>query len=155
MKRLMIASLAVVLPALVASAAPNYNLNWHSVNGGGENAAASASYKMGMSAGQSAAGEATSPSYHMGIGFWHGARTCFCPCFGDPFCDGIRSSVQDVVKTIDVAFRGVAPVFDQACPREQTDVNCDGSTSVQDVVKEVNVAFRGGNAATEFCQPCP
>jgi hypothetical protein len=53
-----------------------------------------------------------------------------------------------------VASRGATPVFDPNCPRERTDVNCDGFSTVQDVVKVVNVAFRGANPATEFCGPC-
>jgi len=78
---------------------------------------------------------------------------CACPCHGDPQCDGVIN-VQDVVKTVDVAFRGVARVFDPNCPRARTDVNCDDFTTVVDVVKEVNVAFRAAKPTTEFCNPC-
>jgi hypothetical protein len=99
-------------------------------------------------------GEASSPSYSATVITPGAAAACACPCHGDPFCDGTRSTIQDVVKTVDVAFRGAEPVFDQGCPREQTDVNCDGATGVQDVVKEVNVAFRSADPATEFCDPC-
>ncbi|MEW5702785.1 MAG: hypothetical protein AB1792_11220 [Candidatus Zixiibacteriota bacterium] len=81
------------------------------------------------------------------------AAACSCPCHGDPQCDGIPN-IQDVVQTVNVAFRGSAPVFDPQCPKERTDVNCDDVTTVQDVVKVVNVAFRGANPATEFCDPC-
>jgi hypothetical protein len=132
-------------------ALPNYVVNWYSVNGGGTIDATSAHWKMGMSAAQSVAGEATSASYWMGVGFWYGA--CICPCHGDPVCDGV-SNVQDVVKTVDVAFRGATPASDRLCPYEQTDVNCDGVSTVQDVVKMVNVAFRGADPAIEFCDPC-
>ncbi|MEW5702166.1 MAG: thrombospondin type 3 repeat-containing protein [Candidatus Zixiibacteriota bacterium] len=78
---------------------------------------------------------------------------CSCPCHGDPQCDGI-ANVQDVVQTVNVAFRGAPAVFDPNCPRERTDANCDGFSTVQDVVKAVNVAFRGASPATEFCDPC-
>jgi len=78
---------------------------------------------------------------------------CSCPCHGDPQCDSV-ANVQDVVQTVNVAFRGAAPVFDPQCPKQRTDVNCDGYSTVQDVVKVVNVAFRGANPATEFCDPC-
>jgi len=81
------------------------------------------------------------------------ACQCSCPCHGDPQCDGVHN-VQDVVQTVNVAFRGYAPVFDPQCPYERTDVNCGGFSTVQDVVKMVNVAFRGANPATEFCDPC-
>jgi hypothetical protein len=80
---------------------------------------------------------------------------CSCPCHGDPQCDGVRCTVQDVVHTVNVAFRGADAVIDVGCPRERTDVNCDGYASVQDVVKVVNVAFRGADPATDFCDPCP
>lgn len=79
---------------------------------------------------------------------------CGCPCAADPVCDSVRSNVQDVVNTVNVAFRGTASVTDPGCIRERTDVNCSGSTNVQDVVKVVNVAFRGAAAATEYCNPC-
>lgn len=79
---------------------------------------------------------------------------CGCPCPADPVCDSVRSNVQDVVNTVNVAFRGTASVSDPSCIRERTDVNCSGSTNVQDVVKVVNVAFRGASAATEYCNPC-
>ena len=79
---------------------------------------------------------------------------CACPCWADPQCDGVRSTVQDVVKTIDVAFRAVAPVIDPLCPRQRTDVNCSGATDVQDVVRVVDVAFRSATPASRFCDPC-
>jgi hypothetical protein len=50
---------------------PNtYAIPWLSVNGGGIDTAASLSYRMGLSVGQAAAGEATGPSYNMRVGFW-------------------------------------------------------------------------------------
>jgi hypothetical protein len=84
------------------------------------------------------------------------ACDCACSCHADPQCDGV-TTVHDVVRTVDVAFRGSAPIPDQnaQCPRQTTDVNCDGVTTVHDVVRMVNVAFRGVNPATEFCNPCP
>ncbi|MEW5700775.1 MAG: M64 family metallopeptidase [Candidatus Zixiibacteriota bacterium] len=84
---------------------------------------------------------------------WSVIVQCVCPCHGDPQCDSV-ANVQDVVQTVNVAFRGVEPMFDPDCPRERTDVNCDSFTTVQDVVKVVNVSFRGASAATEFCNPC-
>ncbi|MEW5702803.1 MAG: hypothetical protein AB1792_11330 [Candidatus Zixiibacteriota bacterium] len=142
-------------PTPASAQAPNFELNWYSVNDGGKIATSSPSFELGLSLGQSAAGERTSASFELNIGFWHGASAdgCSCPCHGDPQCDGIPN-VQDVVQTVNVAFRGAAPVFDPNCPKERTDVNCDGVSTVQDVVKVVNVAFRGASKATEFCDPC-
>jgi len=81
------------------------------------------------------------------------APPCDCPCHGDPQCDSM-ANLQDVVQTVNVAFRGATAVTDPLCPREHTDVSCDGVTTVIDVVKMVNVAFRAANRAAEFCAPC-
>lgn len=79
---------------------------------------------------------------------------CTCACKYDPQCDGVRSNVQDVVQTVNVAFRGTPGVVDPGCPRERTDVDANGFTNVQDVVAVVNVAFRGAFAATTYVDPC-
>lgn len=76
-----------------------------------------------------------------------------CPCWADPQCDGIRSNVQDVVMTINVAFRGIPPVIDVSCPNERTDVDASGFTDVQDVIRVVNVAFRGQSVASQYVHP--
>jgi len=79
---------------------------------------------------------------------------CACPCFTDTKCDGIKWDVFDVVRTLEVAFRGWPPVQSENCPRQDTDVNCSGGTDVIDVVLMGNVAFRGASAAATFCAPC-
>ena len=85
---------------------------------------------------------------------------CICACHADPLCDGVISNVQDVVVTINVAFRGSAVVNDADCPphgtnvQGRTDVNCSGATDVVDVVLVVNVAFRTAIPAVEYCSPC-
>ncbi len=80
---------------------------------------------------------------------------CVCSCHGDPSCDGIKCDILDVVVTVGVAFRNVLPTTTGVCPREDTDVDCSGSTDVLDVVHVVGVAFRNASVATEFCDPCP
>ncbi len=82
---------------------------------------------------------------------------CACVCHNDPVCDAVSSNVQDVVATINVAFRSGAALIDPNanCPYEQPDVNCDTFTSVLDVVLVVNVAFRGFSPATTYCVACP
>lgn len=82
------------------------------------------------------------------------ASLCTCPCWADPQCDGVRSNVQDVVVTINVAFRGLVGTIDPGCPLERTDVNASGFTNVQDVVAAVNVAFRGASVAATYVNPC-
>ncbi|HWO56140.1 MAG TPA: hypothetical protein VNN55_01090 [bacterium] len=149
---------ATVVQAAALNGMAGYAIDWSSINGGGAIDAASPNYRLGSSVGQSVAGAASSANHRMGIGFWYGANAggCACDCHGDPVCDAVISNVQDVVVTVNVAFRGAAPVVDPngACPYETTDLNCDGATSVIDVVKIVNVAFRGANPATEYCNPC-
>lgn len=78
---------------------------------------------------------------------------CTCPCVGDPVCDGF-SNIQDVVATVNAAFRGDTPIRDFGCPTDRTDVNGSGFTNIQDVVAVVNVAFRGGTAEEFYGDPC-
>lgn len=82
---------------------------------------------------------------------------CACQCHGDPACDTILADILDVVNTVNVAFRGNAPLPDPdpSCPWQSTDVDCSGTTDVLDVVQIINVAFRGAAHALTFCQPCP
>jgi len=79
---------------------------------------------------------------------------CNCPNWADPQPDGTRSNAQDVVITVNVAFRGVAPVMDAGCLTQRTDVNNDGVTNAVDLVKVVNVAFRGQTIASQYVDPC-
>ncbi len=81
-------------------------------------------------------------------------ESCACLCAYDPSCDAIVSDVLDVVTTVNVAFRGFAPVGDPGCGTERTDVNRSGSTDVVDVVRVVNVAFRGGTVEENYVDPC-
>lgn len=78
---------------------------------------------------------------------------CVCKCFGDPRCDGLPN-IQDVVATVNAAFRGDAPTIDFGCPRERTDVTGNGFTNIQDVVAVVNVVFRGGTVEEFYGDPC-
>jgi len=78
-----------------------------------------------------------------------------CQCHGDPDCDGI-CTVADVVKLIDVAFRGAAGIADPApyCGWTPTDVDGNEMTDVVDVIKMIDVTFRGANRSKAFCQTC-
>ncbi len=81
---------------------------------------------------------------------------CGCDCFADPLCDSVRININDVIRTIEVAFRGRAPESDPSeyCPVADTDVDCDGATTVVDVVRIIDVAFRGVDPSAHFCSPC-
>lgn len=77
-----------------------------------------------------------------------------CIHHGDPAPDG-STTLQDVVLTIEVAFRGGTPIVDPACAHGsagRADYNCTGSTDIVDVVLVIGVAFRGETSA--FCNPC-
>ncbi|MEW5701639.1 MAG: S8 family peptidase [Candidatus Zixiibacteriota bacterium] len=79
---------------------------------------------------------------------------CRCQCHGDPICDAI-ADLRDVVKAVDMAFRGGAPILDVDCPAfpgGRADVNCDGVVTVVDVVRIVDTAFRG--QPPDYCDPC-
>jgi hypothetical protein len=145
-------------PSPSSQSAATYEINWQSINGGGEDML-SPTYEMQSSIGQSAIGAATSSSYELGAGYWYGVGSgppppCGCPCHADPQCDGV-TNVLDVVQTVNVAFRGQASQTDVGCGYQQTDVDCDAVTNVLDVVKVVNVAFRGALPSANFCDPCP
>ena len=90
----------------------------------------------------------------------NGCEPCVCACHADPVCDGVYSDVQDVIGTINVAFRGFTGINDPDCPSHgtsvqgRTDLDCSNATDVIDVVLVVNVAFRGENPALLYCLPC-
>ncbi len=80
---------------------------------------------------------------------------CYCPCIGDPVCDGTISNVADVVTAVNVAFRGANVTNSSSCPILSTDLDCSGATTVVDVVRVVDVAFRGANPSGFKCFTCP
>ena len=144
--------------ATLSSALPSalYNIDWYSINGGGTITAASPSYTLGASVGQPVAGQASSASYNVGIGFWHGTGGCNCPNQGDiaarPTGDGVID-VFDVIEIIAVAFSGAADIQDPACPKTRGDVNNDGVTDVFDVIYLIATAFSGGANPIDPCAP--
>jgi hypothetical protein len=69
-------------------------------------------------------------------------------------CDSV-ANIQDVIFSVNFAFRGDTPEVDADCSWSRTDVNCSGSTDVVDVVKLINVAFRGATVESQFCSACP
>jgi hypothetical protein len=157
-------ALPIIEDQQATSGTAAYEIKWQALTDAG-GVTTSSSYEAFNAIGGPAVGEATSSGYEIGSGFVYGAMaegevTCQCNCHGDPApigsCDGSQD-VLDVVQTVNVAFRGAAPIPDPngQCPYQATDTNCSNSTDVIDVVKMVNVAFRGANRATEFCDPCP
>lgn len=84
---------------------------------------------------------------------------CFhCYCQGDSYeCDKGWIDIIDVVRAINVSFRGEAPTPDPSpvCPYMRTDINCDGATDLRDIVGIIDVAFNNQSEANAFCNPCP
>jgi len=151
----------VVVPAVeaaipevtAANSAPNYNLDWWSINGGGDVAATSASYQMGMSVGQSVAGAASSASYGMGIGFWYGAASASCPITmtGDVNTNGSITSA-DIIYLVGYVFKGGAAPLPCAAAG---DVNCNGSVTSADIIYLVGYVFKGGPPPCDVCTMIP
>jgi hypothetical protein len=78
-----------------------------------------------------------------------------CYCHGDPVCDGMIVDVLDVLSIIGIAFSG-EPLFKmQTCPKENTDLDCNGYTDLRDVVTAIDIAFRGASPEVRICDPCP
>ena len=140
----------VVPQGAAASAAPNYFLDWYSVNGGGEIEVASANFKLGLSVGQAAAGEVSGPTFTLGVGFWYGlAGGGLCPITltGDVNLSGSLTSA-DIIAMVNFVFKGGAPPL----PCEAAaDVNCNGSVTSADVIFMVGHVFKGGPGPCDAC----
>jgi len=132
--------------------APNYNLDWVSINCGGETEAVGVSRRSGVSIGQTVAGEATSPSYRVGLGYWYGALGA-CPIVmtGDV---NLNSSITsaDIIYTVGYVFKGgPAPLPCEAAG----DVNCNGSVTSADIIYLVGYVFKGGPPPCDVCDMIP
>jgi len=137
---------------IVSSLASNYTITWSSINGGGTTNASSTNYTMGNSVGQSAAGQASSPNFQMGIGFWYGVGSCNCPHQGDLAPNGFID-VSDVLRVIGIAFVNGTDIQDPGCPKTRGDVNNSGVVDVNDVLYIIKTAFTNGPNPINPCGP--
>ncbi len=80
------------------------------------------------------------------------AFTCNCACYSDFSCSG-ATEITDVVRALNVAFRGYSSNSLPQCPWGEMDVNCSTVTDIVDVIAIIDVAFRGAPASA-FCDPC-
>lgn len=129
-----------------------FQLNWYSINSGGAINATSTNFKMGLSVGQSVAGEGSSTNYNMGIGFWYGAGggggyVCPIEITGDVNTNGSITSADIIYMVVFVFKGGPAP---QPCPAAG-DVNCSGSDTSADIIFLVNHVFKGGPLPCDAC----
>ncbi len=128
-----------------------FQLNWYSINAGGAINATSTNYKMGLSVGQSVAGEGSSTNYKMGIGFWYGAggTTVVCPIeiTGDVNVNGTITSA-DIIYLVGYVFKsGPTPLPCEA----SGDVNCSENVTSADIIYLVNHVFRSGPLPCDAC----
>ena len=143
-----------------ASSSAAFQLNWYSINGGGVTNATYTNYQVGLSVGQSVAGQASSTNYNVGIGFWYGATaggggTCPITLSGDVNVSGSLTSA-DIIFLVNFVFKG-GPM-PQPC-EANGDVNCNGTVTSADIIYMVNHVFKGQPAPCDICndpnaQPC-
>ncbi|OGO47990.1 MAG: hypothetical protein A2Z30_02590 [Chloroflexi bacterium RBG_16_64_43] len=75
---MVVAILLLTISSAVAMSSANYRLDWFTpLNTGAGGGMASASYAASITVGQTAIGEASSPSYGTGLGFWYGLLDWF------------------------------------------------------------------------------
>jgi hypothetical protein len=123
-----------------------------SINSGGDAGATSASFSSGVSVAQQAAGEATSASYHMGLGFWYGqGSVCLVVLTGDVNLSTTLTSA-DIIYLVNYVFKSQAvPMPCEAAG----DVNCTGSVTSADIIYMVNHVFKGDVAPCDVCTIIP
>jgi len=132
----------------VESAAPNYHLNWWSVNNGGPTRVSGSNYGLGMTVHQPAAGYVSGSNFNMGFGFWYGAVD-YCPMtlFGDVDGGGTISPA-DIIYLVNLIFRlGPDPIPCLAAG----DVDCSGGMSSADIITLVNSIFKAGAPPCNTC----
>jgi len=138
--------------AETAGSAAAFQLDWYSINGGGTIEASSTNYKMGLSVGQSVAGEASSANYTVGVGFWYGTVSslppeCLIVIAGDVDVSTSITSA-DIIYLVNFVFKGGAVPL----PCEANgDVNCSGSVTSGDIIYLVNFVFKGDAAPCDIC----
>ncbi len=131
-------------PVKPKSAAPNFDLNWFTINGGGDSYGSSANYRLGYSIGQSVAGEGGSASYNLGIGFWYGAEVICIAIPGDANASGTYT-LGDILAVVNYYFNkpGCSPqplcwLSGLLC---RGDWNGSGTITLGDIIQGVNYYF--------------
>lgn len=138
--------------AQTASTAASYNLDWVSINAGGETSALGVNLKTGVSIAQHVTGEATSASFRVGFGYWYGTSgVCPVAMTGDVNVNGSITSA-DIISLVGYVFKGGTPPL----PCEASgDVNCNGSVTSADIIYLVGYVFKGGPAPCDICEMIP
>jgi hypothetical protein len=81
------ATAAFILMSVLGAVAQDYDIDWYTVDGGGEMSSAGGSYELAGTIGQADAGQMTGGSYTLNGGFW-AVQTCpMLPSDFDADCD--------------------------------------------------------------------
>lgn len=86
MSRVTTIILGLILTASTASA--QFDLSWHTIDGGGATFSTGGTFRLGGTIGQPDAGVMTGGTFTLIGGFWAGATTTTPPCEGDVDGDG-------------------------------------------------------------------
>jgi len=121
-----------------------------SINSGGGVNLSATNYKMGVTAGQSVIGEASSTNYKMGLGFWYGAAIPSGPLCtdkaGDANGSGGNPNLSDIIYLVNYVFKG-GPAPNPTC---RGDANGNGgNANLSDIIYLVNYVFKGGPAPVQ------
>ena len=137
MKTAQILSLAATLfMAVYATEAQTFDIDWYTVDDGGEMFTAGGAYELSGTIGQPDAGVMTGGDFELVGGFWAigGGDNPPCdPC--DMNCDGDVSAL-DIEPFLDLLFGGANP-----CNTCTGDVNGDGSIDALDIEPFLNCLF--------------
>ncbi|OGC92092.1 MAG: hypothetical protein A2142_06025 [candidate division Zixibacteria bacterium RBG_16_48_11] len=137
-----------ITPKSQKSAAPNYDLSWFSINGGGDSYGSSTNYQLGYSVGQPVAGQGSSASYDLGIGFWYGAYT-LCTAIPGDVNGSSAITIGDIVHLVNYIFdKDRLPCLGSdpgncwtPAPFCRGDVNQSATITIGDILHLVNYIF--------------
>ena len=136
---------AVSAPALI------YELNWISVNSGGDVRLPGTTYDLGLTAGESVNGFVAGSRYDMGFGFWYGSGLCPIALSGDVNLNGSLGT-SDIITIVNFTLKaGPDPLPCIA----NGDSNCDGIVSLSDIVVLINRVLKGGPDPCDACTVIP
>jgi hypothetical protein len=115
-------------------------IRWQVISSGGRDAN-SANFTLSGTAGQTATGQANSPSFAVSHGFWQEFGDVQAYVCGDANASA-EVDIDDVVYLVHYIFTGGPPPD----PLESGDTNCSGALDIDDVVWLVSYIFTGGDA---------
>jgi len=128
-----------------------YEMNWISVNSGGDVRLPGTTYDLGLTAGESVSGFVAGTQFDMGFGFWYGSGLCPIALSGDVNLNGSLGT-SDIITMVNFTLKGGPD------PRPcvaNGDSNCDGIVSLSDIVVLINRVLKGGPDPCDACTVIP